>query len=235
VLEALVINAVPRSSEARGALNGGNGGNQDVSLVADRAQRDRNPAESPDAFSLRIAGVALRFLEVRPREESAMPKVCPACAYEFTTDDIRASIGIAYDGDVSVRLSLIQGPFIVQCVRSRDGRPVLATVLGKQGNVIGEDVEVVEGTPVPVFTALKVNNHVAVFRSGPLFHVRCDVFVPDLNIKMPLADAAEYLSGVRRYDLIFEDGRVDGRLFGEPCRPSRQALRIAEGLAGPKV
>jgi hypothetical protein len=44
------VNAVPRSSEARGALNGGNGENQKLSHVADRSERDRNPGGSPARF-----------------------------------------------------------------------------------------------------------------------------------------------------------------------------------------
>ncbi len=162
-----------------------------------------------------------------------MLKGCQACHYNFETahEPVDAAIGIAFDGYVGVRLNQIHGPFVVECLRRRASRPFLGTVRDRNGNAIGGEVEIVEGLRVRLHATLALKGYAAVFRSGPLLDIRCDVYVPGLGIKLPFRDAAKYLGTARSYDLIFEDGRVEGRLFGNPCHPSMQAIRIAEGLA----
>jgi hypothetical protein len=57
-----------------------------------------------------------------------MAKVCPACYCDFAGKGrVEFALGIATDSDVGVRLPEVHGPFVVECIRHRRGRMVLAT------------------------------------------------------------------------------------------------------------
>jgi hypothetical protein len=57
-----------------------------------------------------------------------------------------------------------------------------------------------------------------------------DVARREFDIAVPFEGAVEYIGTLPRYDLIYEDGTVEGRLYGNPCRPSAEAVRMAAAL-----
>jgi hypothetical protein len=57
------------------------------------------------------------------------------------------------------------------------------------GNAIVDDVEAVPGLQIPVGYTLKFREFAAVFRSGSLVEIRCDLYFPALGATLPFTDA----------------------------------------------